>query len=460
MPLIRFPDDFVWGAAAAAYQVEGAAAEDGKGPSTWDMFCATPGKVWLGQSGSIACDHYHRYVDDVALLRRMGLGAYRLSLAWSRMIGDGNGADNPKGFEFYDRLIDELLASGITPYVTLFHWDYPLALHHKGGWLNRDSAAWFADYAERAIRKFGDRVQHWMTFNEPQVFVDAGHREGRHAPGNQLRFREVLQACHHVLLAHGLAIQAMRAARPTAKLSIAPVALPVVPPPGQAADYELLSHAMFRTAARNLRTNAWWLDPLLLGHYPADGLALFEADLPSFPDSDMAQIRQPLDFLGVNIYSAEFVRGAVGQLEFVEPPPGYPMSAFDWPLVPECMYYGTRLLYERYQIPLVITENGISCRDQVSIDGHVHDSTRIDFIDRHLLELGRAIAEGVPITGYFHWSIMDNFEWAHGYKHRFGLVHVDYQTQARTLKDSALHYRRIIESNGACLPWSSKAAFG
>ena len=455
-PKTQFPEGFVWGAAAASYQIEGAAEDDGKGPSTWDMFCAKAGKVWLAQSGRVACDHYHRYAEDVALMSQMGLGAYRLSLSWPRLIPDGDGADNPAGYAFYDRLIDALLESGVTPYVTLFHWDYPLALYRRGGWLNRDSAGWFADFSERVARRFGDRVKHWHTFNEPQVFIDAGYREGRHAPGDRLAFGELLRACHHVLLAHGLAVQALRATLPDARVSIAPVALPAVPPPGRPPDFESLERYMFRTAAQNLRTNAWWMDPVLLGHYPQDGLELFARELGNWDAKDMQVIHQPLDFLGVNLYSADFVEKAPdGSPKVVPPPPGYPLSAFDWPIVPECMYYGTRLLFERYGLPLVITENGISCRDQASADGGVHDSMRIDFMDRHLLELGRALADGVPILGYFHWSVMDNFEWAHGYKHRFGLVHVDYETQARTLKDSALHYRRIIETNGAYLPWTT-----
>jgi beta-glucosidase len=451
-PADLFPADFVWGAAAASYQIEGAAAIDGKGPSTWDRFCAMPGKVWLNQSGRVACDHYHRYAEDVRLMKQMGVMAYRLSLSWPRLIPQGTGSVNPRGFDFYERLVDALLEVGITPYITLFHWDYPLALYHRGGWLNKDSVGWFADYTESVAKRLGDRVKHWMTFNEPQVFIDAGHREGRHAPGDRLRFAEVLRACHHVLLSHGESVQALRALTSDSVIGFAPVALPAVPPPGEASDIPSLRAHMFRTTTKNLRTNAWWMDPVVLGAYPADGLALFERELPKFGGDDMRKIQQPLDFLGANIYSADLVRrGSNGEPEVVPVPPGFPRTAFDWPVTPEALHYAPRLLYERYQLPIVITENGLSCRDQLSLDGQVHDTARVDFITRHLLELARAIRAGTPVKGYFHWSILDNFEWAQGYKHRFGLIHVDYATQKRTPKASARHYRSIIATNAGCL---------
>ena len=453
MKAASFPDDFVWGAAAASYQIEGAAQSDGKGPSTWDMFCERPGKIWLGQSGAVACDHYHRFAEDVALMRDLGLKAYRLSLSWPRLIPEGIGAQNPAGFDFYNRLFDALLAAGITPNVTLFHWDYPLALYRRGGWLNADSVHWFAEYADRVARAFGDRIKIWMTFNEPQVFIDGGHREGRHAPGDQKRFHEVLRACHHVLLAHGHAVQALRAGVQGSSVGYAPVVLTYVPAPGEPADPDALAATMFQTQSHNLRTNAWWMDPVLLGRYPEDGLSFFADDMPRVGPRDLETIAQPLDFLGANIYSADFVRRApTGVAELAPVPAGFPRSAFDWPITPDALYWGTRLLHERYGLPIVITENGVSCRDQLSLDGTVQDTGRIDFITRYLIELRRALAEGVPVTGYFHWSILDNFEWAHGYKHRFGLIHVDYATQKRTLKASALHYANIIRTNGAVLP--------
>ncbi len=453
MSAAGFPDDFVWGAAAASYQIEGAADADGKGPSTWDMFCERPGKIYNGQTGAVACDHYHRYPEDVSLMRELGLQAYRLSLSWPRLIPAGIGASNPAGFDFYDRLFDALLEAGITPYVTLFHWDYPLALYHRGGWLNRDSAHWFAEYTERVARAFGDRIKVWMTFNEPQVFIDGGHREGRHAPGDQLRFHEVLRACHHVLLAHGQAVRALRAHVRETRVGYAPVTLTYVPSPGEPADVDALRTCMFQTNSHNLRTNAWWIDPVILGRYPEDGLAYYGGEVPEIASGDLETIAAPLDFLGANIYSADFVRrDRGGKPELAPVPHGFPRSAFDWPITPDALYWGPRLLHERYQLPIVITENGVSCRDQPSLDGTVQDTGRSDFITRYLIELRRAVAEGAPVQGYFHWSILDNFEWAHGYKHRFGLVHVDYATQKRTLKESARHYADIIRTNGASLP--------
>lgn len=445
-----FPQNFVWGAAAASYQIEGAAYEDGKGLSVWDMYCKKPGVIWSGHSGDVACDHYHRYAEDVGLMREIGIQAYRLSVSWPRVLPQGTGAVNAAGLAFYDRLVDALLAAGIEPHVTLFHWDFPLALYHRGGWLNRESADWFAEYTSVVVAKLGDRVKHWMTLNEPQVFVGAGHNEGRHAPGDKLRFAEILRAAHHVLLAHGKSVQAIRAASPTpCRVGWAPVATVRYPASDRPEDLAAAHAATFGVTARTTWTNTWWNDPVFFGKYPEDGLRLFEAELPEIHAGDLEQIKQPLDFFGVNIYQGVPVRaGANGQPEIVPHPVGYPITGFDWAVTPQAMYWGTRFLHERYGKPIVITENGVSCRDWVSLDGQVHDPQRIDFMKRHLLELDRAIADGVPVESYFHWSIMDNFEWAQGYKERFGLIFVDYVTQQRTLKDSAHWYRRVIESRG------------
>jgi beta-glucosidase len=450
---MSFPPDFVWGAAAASYQIEGAADADGKGPSVWDMFCKKQGTVWNAQSGDVACDHYHRFREDVGLMKSIGLAAYRLSIGWPRVLPDGTGRINERGLAFYDQLIDALLEAGIAPYVTLFHWDFPLSLYHQGGWLNRASADWFAEYTERVVRRLGDRVSHWMTLNEPQVFVGAGHYEGRHAPGDKLRFAEVLRAAHHVLLAHGKSVQAIRAASPRpCQVGFAPVAsvhYPVSETP------ENVAAARERTLAITARTtwsNTWWNDPVFLGRYPEDGLKLYAGELPEILAGDMAQIAQPLDFFGVNIYQGTPVRALpAGGAEAVPHPVGHPITGFDWAVTPDAMYWGTRFLHERYGKPLIITENGISCRDWVSLDGKVHDPQRIDFTRRYLIALRRALAEGIPVSAYFHWSIMDNFEWAQGYKERFGLIFVDYATGRRTLKDSAYWYRDLIASNAARL---------
>jgi beta-glucosidase len=447
-----FPEQFAWGAAGASYQIEGAAAADGKGPSTWDMFCRKPGAIWRGESGDIACDHYHRYREDVALMRRIGLGAYRLSVSWPRVLPHGVGPVNQPGLDFYHRLIDELLAAGIEPWVTLFHWDYPLALYHRGGWLNRDAVEWFGDYTAQVVRALSDRVRHWITLNEPQVFIGAGHHEGRHAPGDRLGFREVLRAGHHALLAHGRAVQVIRAgSKQAARVGFAPVALVEYPVTSRAQDVDAARALTFAVADRTAWNNTWWTDPVFLGRYPEDGLRLFGDEAPPIEPGDLELISQPVDFCGMNLYQGTPVRAGEAGPEIVAHPPGAPLTAFDWWVTPELGYWGPRLFWERYGLPIVVTENGISCRDWISRDGRVRDPDRIDFATRYLLELRRAIGDGVRVDGYFHWSWIDNFEWAHGYKHRFGLVFCDYPTQTRVLKDSAEWYARVIATNGACL---------
>lgn len=453
--MAQFPKDFVWGAAAASYQIEGAAQVGGRGPSVWDMYCRKPDAVWNGHSGDVACDHYHRYAEDVGLMREIGLQAYRLSVAWPRILPDGTGQPNAQGLDFYDRLVDALLAANITPWVTLFHWDFPLALYHRGGWLNRDSADWFADYTTHVVERLSDRVKHWMTLNEPQVYIGAGHHEGRHAPGDRLAFKEVLLAGHHTLLAHGKSVQAIRAAsKQPCRIGYAPVGQPKMPvDPSSAADIAAARQLTFSVRAETAWTNTWWMDPVFLGHYPEDGLRLFAKDAPEPRAGDMELIKQPLDFFGVNIYGGQYVRaGANGEPEEVPMSLGAKLTAFEWYVTPESLRWGPRFFHERYGQPIVITENGLSNRDWIAKDGHVHDPQRIDFTQRYLLEAAAAIADGVPFEAYFHWSIIDNFEWAHGYKHRFGLIYCDYDNgNQRTLKDSARWYSEVIRTNGESL---------
>jgi len=447
---LSFPDGFVWGAAAAAYQIEGSAYADGKGLSVWDMFTRKPGAIFEGHTGDVACDHYVRYQQDVELMRELGLHAYRLSVSWPRILPAGTGAPNPAGLDFYDRLIDVLLAQGITPYVTLFHWDYPLELYYKGGWLNPDSPAWFAEYTSIVTRRLGDRVQHYITLNEPQVFIGLGHLDGTHAPGDKLRFKEMLQAGHHALLAHGKAVQVIRTETRAAQVGFSPVVTPRLPVSDTEADIAAARHATFAVRERNSWTHSWWMDPVFFGRYPEDGLEFYGRDAPRVGANDLSTISAPVDFLGMNNYQGLMVEAhAAGGFRDVPFRVGHPRTAFNWPITPESLYWGPRFLFERYQKPLLITENGLSVRDWVAIDGAVHDAARIDFTTRYLRALHRAIQDGVDVRGYFHWSILDNFEWAEGYKERFGLIHVDYQTQKRTLKDSAHWYRRVIESNGA-----------
>ena len=450
---MSFPKDFVWGAAAASYQIEGGAAEDGKGASVWDMFCRKPGAIWQGQTGDVACDHYHCFKDDVALMKGMSLPAYRLSVSWPRLLPKGTGQINPKGMAFYDALIDELLAAGITPYVTLFHWDYPYDLYCRGGWLNPDSPLWFAEYADLVVRRLSDRVQQWMTINEPQVFVGNGHQDGNHAPGDRLGRAQVLRVMHNVLLAHGRAVQAIRAGAKTPPLvGFAPCGAVKIPASGRPEDIEAARQAMFAVTGPDMWNFAWFSDPICLKRYPPDGAALYEAVMPSIGPDDMDLIGQPLDFYGANIYSGVYTRaGSAGRPEDVPLPPGHALTGYLWQVTPEALYWGPRFLWERYGKPIFITENGMANVDWVARDGRVHDPQRIDFTTQYLLALKRAIDDGVPVKGYFHWSILDNFEWAAGFQQRFGLIHVDYATRRRTLKDSAYWYRDVVETNGANL---------
>jgi beta-glucosidase len=338
-----FPRGFVWGAAAASYQIEGAAFADDKGLSTWDMFCRKPGAVWNAQHGDVACDHFHRYREDVALMKAIGLGAYRLSVSWPRVLPDGVGRVSASGLAFYDRLVDELLAAGITPWVTLFHWDYPLALYHRGGWLNRDSVEWFGEFADVVARKLSDRVQNWMTLNEPQVFIGAGHHEGRHAPGDRLRFAEVLLAGHHALMAHGRSVQAIRAAssRPM-RIGFAPVGMSKIPVSDRPEDVEAARGAAFSVTAETAWTNSWWMDPVFLGGYPEQGLAFFGEQVPHIAAGDLELISQPVDFCGVNIYQGQHVRAGESGPEAVPPPVGFPITAFEWLVTPGALQEADR----------------------------------------------------------------------------------------------------------------------
>jgi beta-glucosidase len=451
-----FPKDFVWGAATAAYQVEGAPAEDGKGQSVWDVFCKKKGAIWEGQTGDVACDHYHRYKEDIALMKTLGVKSYRFSVSWPRVLPSGIGASNPKGLDFYSRLLDELGKAGIEPLCTVFHWDYPQALYKKGGWLNRDSAEWFAEYTSLLADKFSDRIKVWATMNEPQCFIGLALLDGVHAPGDKLNFTGYLTAGHNAMRAHAKAVQVLRARAKDAKATKIGyvVAAQICQPASESPDdVEAARTAIFSVPYKGEWNNAWWMDPVLLGKYPEDGVALAGAEMPKFKPTDLDEMKQPLDFIGLNIYKADtYKRGANGKPEMVPLPPGYPRAGSDWqPITPGCMYWGPRYMYDRYKLPLSITENGLAVRDQVFLDGKVHDPQRIDFMHRYLAELARAIKDGVPVTGYYAWSLLDNFEWADGYKQRFGLVYVDYANQKRVPKDSFDWFKKVIASNGRTL---------
>lgn len=450
-----FPPDFAWGAAAAAYQIEGAWNEDGKGPSVWDMMSHQPGKIHLNQTGDVACDHYHRYPEDVALMKEIGLKAYRLSLSWSRILPEGVGAVNPKGLEFYDRLIDTLLEAGVQPWVTLFHWDMPLALYRRGGWLQRESVEWFGEYTAVVVKALGDRVKHWMTINEPSVFITIGHYDGVHAPGDKLPMSQILSISHHVLMAHGRAVQTIRAHSPQpAQIGFAPTAGAKIPLTNSAADIEAARETYFRIHPGTVWGISLWNDPVFLGKYPDEAPEVYGKDWPEMGPDDLKLISQPLDFIGYNCYTGDWVKaGPEGRPEVVPFEPGNPVGSLWWlQLMPDALYWAARFQTERYgKKPFVITENGLSNLDWIALDGKVHDPQRIDYVHRYLRGLKRAGEEGIPLAGYFYWSLMDNFEWAEGYKPRFGLIHVDYTTQKRTLKDSAYWYREVIRSNGATI---------
>lgn len=459
---MSFRSDFAWGAATASYQIEGACDADGKGLSVWDQFSRWPGKVRFGETGDRACDHYHRMNEDVALMADLGLKAYRFSLSWPRLFPEGTGRSNEAGFDFYDRLIDALLARGIAPWITLFHWDYPLSLYHRGGWLNSESPLWFADYATACFERFGDRAKHWITLNEPQMFVGLGHQRGIHAPGLLLPPADLTRISHHVLLAHGKAIQAMRAkATPEHLMGWAPAVPVYTVAPAFVSDPEVVDaarqHHFDWGGVENFAFSAaTWTDPTLRGTYPETYIQALGHALPKGWEDDLAAIAQPLDFFGMNIYSASetHARDGNGQLMIRKASdfgPGHARTLIDWPVTPEAVYWGPRFFHERYGLPIVITENGLSCHDWVDGDGNANDPQRVDFMRQYLRQLKRAAEEGVDIAGYFHWSLMDNFEWSEGYRHRFGLIHVDYETLMRTPKASSRWYRNVIETNGASL---------
>jgi beta-glucosidase len=449
-----FPDDFVWGAATAAYQIEGAASEDGRGRSIWDTFSHTPGRVRDGDTGDVAVDHYHRLEQDVAVMVELGLDAYRFSVAWPRVVPDGDGAVEPRGLAFYRRLVELLRSAGIEPFVTLYHWDLPQALQDRGGWANRATVDAFVRYAEVVHDALGADVDAWMTLNEPWCSAFLGYASGHHAPG-LTDPRASLRAAHHLLLAHGDATAAMRRAAGAAhRFGIVPNLYEVLPS-GHAA--EDLAAAQ---AVDDLQ-NRLWLDATLRGVYP-EGVratfARFGAD-DAIEPGDAERIAQPIDVLGVNYYQPHHVRAGTGQglgsafpgcegVEFLPSPP--PHTGMGWGIEPDSLETLLVRLHEEYDLPpIMICENGASFDDEVDADGGVHDPDRQDFIASHIRAVGRSIAAGVDVRGYFVWSLLDNFEWAHGYAKRFGIVHVDYETQRRTIKSSGAWYRDLIARNGA-----------
>jgi beta-glucosidase len=437
-----------FGAATAAYQIEGAVHADGRGPSIWDTFSHTPGKTYRGHTGDVAAEHYTRYPQDVALMKELGLSAYRFSVAWPRVVPQGAGRVEQRGLDFYRRLVDELLGAGVEPWLTLYHWDLPQALQDDGGWANRDTAARFADYAGIVHDALGDRVPHWSTLNEPMCSSLLGYMAGEHAPGEQ-NAAHAARAVHHLLLGHGLATQVLRD-RGADHLGITLNFTPMSPASEQPIDVD---------AARRLdgQQNRMFLEPIVRGAYPADvveDLAAAGAPLP-VRDGDLDVISTPLDWLGVNYYFTSTVRGGVastgepspfiGAEDIDDLDPEGPTTTMGWGISPEGFTeLLLRLRDEAPGLPLFVTENGSAWPDEVSPDGRVHDPERTDYLLRHLDAMSAAMVQGADVRGYFAWSLIDNYEWARGYEQRFGLVHVDYATQRRTLKDSALTYREVL----------------
>jgi beta-glucosidase len=434
-----FPSDFVWGAAASAFQIEGAAYEDGRGESIWDRFCATPGKVRAGDTGEIACDFYHRYPEDIALMRELGLDAFRFSIAWPRVVPGATGPVNESGLDFYDRLVDALLEAGIRPFVNLFHWDLPQELEDAGGWPERATAEAFAAYAEVVAQRLGDRVKDWITHNEPFCTSWLGYGLGLHAPG-RTSVRDALAAAHHALLAHGWAVEALRRAAPGAEVGIVLDSWPIHPATDAPEDVAV---AWAEDGVRN----RWFFDPLLRGAYPADTLERFGDDGPPVRDGDLAIIAVPTDFVGINNYSRRIVRAGPGGVAVDVRTPDGELTDMGWEVYPRGLYEPLVRLHREYGVEsLYVTENGAAFADVRTHDGRVHDVERIAYIDDYIGTVASAMAEGVPVRGYFVWSLLDNFEWALGYSKRFGLVYVDYPTLERVPKDSFHWYRELIAS--------------
>lgn len=455
-----FRDDFVWGVASSAYQVEGRDPEDGCGKNIWDTF-AEEGRILDGKDAYTACDHMHRYKEDYKLMKLLGIKAYRFSMSWARILPEGTGKVNEKAIAMYRDMILSMKENGIEPYITMYHWEFPQALQDKGGWLNEDVIQWFGEYAKVVAENFSDICEYFITLNEPECFVGLGHLSGVHAPGLKLPYKDVFKVAHNALRAHGQAVINLRkyAGRPI-KVGYAPTCGMAYPATDSPEDIEAARKTLFgfHQPMDNWTWNvAWFNDPVFLGKYPEEGLKKFAEYLPEITDEDMKLISQPLDFMGQNIYNGYMMRqGEDGEPEYVDREAGAAKTAAGWPVTPECFYYGVKFLYERYHLPLYITENGMSCHDDVSLDGRVHDPNRQNFLDLYISALQRANDDGADVRGYFLWTFLDNFEWDKGYTERFGIVYVDFKTQKRIVKDSAFWYQKIIESNGRELTVNKK----
>lgn len=446
MTQYRFPSNFIWGAATAAYQIEGAWDADGKGPSIWDHFSHIPGKVTNNDTGDVACDHYHRYPEDIAIMRQLGLKAYRFSVSWPRILPQGIGRVNLAGLDFYDRLVDSLLAANIQPFITLHHWDYPQALYETrpehgrrdGGWLNRENLPAFADFAALMVKRLGDRITKWATFNEPGVIAWDGYVSGEHAPGVKGDISKARQVSHNLMVAHGLAVQAIRSVNSTLDVGIVLSQWGVDPASDDPADIAAAEYAW------NV-SDTTFLHPIFKGHYHPQWLDAIEGPAPEIHSGDLALIAQKLDFLGINSYSRSVISATKGRLDHI---PGSEYTDIGWEVCAPAFRRMLVKIHADYDLPpIYITENGAAYQDEVSPDGKIHDLRRLDYLRQHFIQARLAMQDGVDIRGYFVWSLLDNFEWGHGYTKRFGIVRVDYETQQRTIKDSGEWYSRVIASN-------------
>ena len=444
---IRFPEGFLWGAATSAYQIEGSPLADGAGPSIWQRFTHSPGLTANGDTGDVACDHYRRYESDVALMAELGLTAYRFSISWSRVLPDGTGRVNATGLGFYERLVDALLERGIQPTATLYHWDLPEALDNRGGWLNRDIADWFADYARVMYRALGDRIPMWSTLNEPWVVTDGGYLHGVLAPGHRNLYEAPI-ATHNLMRAHGAAVQAYRA-EGKQRVGIVVNLEPKYPASDSAED-------LAATRRADAYMNRQYLDPVIFGTYPEEMREIFGDAWPEFSDEDMRLVKQPIDFVGINYYTRNVSRNDPSSLPVRAtgvPQPQHPSTETKWEVFAPALTAVLEWVTERYgPMPLYITENGAAFYDPPKpIDGRIDDPLRVAYYHSHLRAAHDAIRKGVDLRGYFAWSLLDNFEWSLGFAKRFGLIHVDYETQKRTPKASAEFYSRVIATNGGAL---------
>lgn len=446
-----FCKDFLWGAASAAHQIEGAYLEDGKGMGIWDTFGQEPGYIIRNENGNVACDHYHRYREDVAIMKELGLKSYRFSVSWPRVMPEGYGTVNEKGLQFYIDLVNELTEAGIEPMVTLFHWNLPTSIYELGGWENPQVVDWFEQYTDVVTTALGKKVKYWMTFNEPQLFIGAGLNAGVFAPFEKKSTEALMRISKNVYLAHGKAVRIIRKNCQNSIVGMAPTGEIVIPRDMNAESIERARKLSFSMKKESFTSSiTWWSDPVFFGKIPEDAQAIFGECLPMLTEEEWEIVTEPLDFYGFNIYQG------LEDLDSTEEYgpyayPGSPKTSMDWNVTPEVLYWSCRFLYERYGKPIMITENGMSSFDWVSLDGKVHDPNRIDFLHRYLRSIKDAVSEGIPVLGYQYWSIMDNFEWINGYDKRFGLVYVDYRTQKRTIKDSACWYRDVIATNGEIL---------